>query len=511
MEININSLPSTADSLKKIIVDLQQELHAYKEKYFSLIEQIRLARQQRFSSSSEKRLQINLFDNGHHEYVEGTEVAMPFVISPRDPRDDFMQKKQRGRRSLPKELPREVVFHDIPESAKICECGAHLIRMGEEVTEQLKYVPAKLSVLQHIRPKYACRPCQEYVAIAHLPKFILPKSIATPELVAHVIVAKYMDHLPLYRQETMWKRLEVDLTRSSLSNWILKVAVLCQPIIKQLQQNILRSSYIQADETTVQVLSEFTRQNTQKSYMWVFRGGDLAHPCIVYNYRETRGGYHAEEFLTDFKGYLQTDAYSGYNWACDRKNVITVGCMAHARRPFAALAKLSKKTGLAMQALHYFQKLYAIEKIARNKELSPEKRYELRCIKAPPILDEFKKWLEEHIHTVPEQHKMRQAMQYVLRHWENLTNYLKDGRIEIDNNAVENAIRPFALGRKNWLFAGSPSGAHAAATFYSLIETCKANYINPYHYLCTLFQRLPLCQIDDDYLTLLPQSIFLKK
>lgn len=510
MEININALPTSTDLLRKMIVDLQQELLCYKEKYLSLIEQISLARQQRFASSSEKNIQINFFNDTDTVDVNETEEQDLSGTAKQNQRIYLMSKKHPGRRPLPKELPRETIVHDIPESAKICECGSSLICMGEEVTEQLKYTPARLSVIQHVRPKYACKPCQEYIAIASMPKQLLPKSIATPELIAHVVIAKYMDHLPLYRQETMWKRLDIDLTRSNLSSWILKVSDLCLPIVNHLQADILQSTYVQADETIIQVLNETARQNNQKSYMWVYRGGDLTRPSIVYSYQETRGGYHAQEFLAGFKGYLQTDAYSGYNWAAYHDGVVTVGCMAHARRPFAELAKLSKRPGFATQALQYFQKLYAIEKIAREKILSFDERYELRLIKAPPILDEFKKWLEEHIHKVPEQHKMRRAMQYVLRHWKSLNNYLKDGRIEIDNNAVENAIRPFALGRKNWLFAGSPSGAYASATFYSLIETCKANNIDPYHYLCTLFQHLPLCQVDEDYKLLLPQTILLK-
>lgn len=511
MELDANTLPTATDFLKKIIVDLQQELNCYKEKYFSLLEQIRLARQQRFGSSSEKNLQINFFnDENTSELNDATE--QPFSNLPKqNQRVHFMPKKHPGRRPLPKELPREVVVHDIPECAKVCECGSPLMRMGEEVTEQLKYIPASINVIQHVRPKYACKPCQEYVAIARMPKMILPKSIATPELVAHIIVSKYMDHLPLYRQETIWRRYNVDLTRSNLSSWILKVADLCLPIVKQMQNNILISDYVQADETTLQVMSESTRHNKQKSYMWVYRGGDLAHPTVVYSYQETRGGYHAKAFLTNFKGYLQTDAYSGYNWAGNHDEVTTIGCMAHARRPFADLVKLSKRPGLAMQALKFFQKLYAIEKIAREKKLSAEKRYELRLIKAPPILEEFKTWLEEQAPKVPAQHRMQRAIQYVLRHWNNLTNYLKDGRIEIDNNAVENAIRPFALGRKNWLFAGSPKGAYAGAIFYSLIETCKANNIDPYHYFCTIFHHLPSCEIEQDYKALTPQAIYFKR
>ncbi len=408
---------------------------------------------------------------------------------------------------MPKDLPREVIVHDISETEKICHCGTHLVRIGEEITEQLKYIPAQLSVIQHVRHKYACKPCQENIKIAPMPILLLPKSIATAELIAYTIVAKYCDHLPLYRQEGIWQRLEIDLPRSSLCGWILKTAEICEPLIKLLRDEIINHDYAQADETTVQVLDEVGRSNKTKSYMWCYRGGDQNHPSIVFDYQETRGGYHAQTFLNGFKGYLQTDAYCGYNFADNDKNIISVGCMAHARRAFAELAKLSKKTGLAAEALKYFQKLYALEKQARENQYSPQGRYELRNKNAPPILEAFKKWLEHHLTKVPHQHKIGQAIQYTLKNWSELTNYLKDGRIEIDNNLIENAIRPFAIGRKNWLFHGSPSGAKAGAILYSLIETCKINQIEPYKYFCTMLNKIRLCKSDEDYRKLLPQFI----
>jgi transposase len=228
--------------------------------------------------------------------------------------------------------------------------------------------------------------------------------------------------------------------------------------------------YAQADETTVQVLNEVGRSNTAKSYMWCYRGGGKCL-SIVYNYQETRAGYHAQQSLMGFKGFLQTDAYSGYNWANDNGEIVPVGCNAHGRRPFAELAKLSKASGLAHDALKFYKKLYAIEKEARVRKLSSEARHLLREEKASPILKAFKQWLDQHLLKTPEQSKIGKAIRYCLNNWAELTNYLKDGRIEIDNNLIENAIRPFALGRKNWLFSGSPSGAKAGATFYSLIET----------------------------------------
>ncbi|SRR5579883_87085 len=502
MKLDIENLPDSPDLLRKIISDMRAELALYKEKYARLIEEIRLAKQQRFASSSEKNaLQSDLFDEAGVDLPEEVREQLGEVTV-----KSHARKQHPVRRSLPAYLPREIVLHDIRETEKICSCGEHLVRIGEEISEQLKYIPAKISVIQHVRPKYACKPCQENVKMASMPKLLLPKSIATPELVAHTIIAKYCDHLPLYRQESIWERMEIDMPRSSLCGWVLKVAEWCEPLIKQLQKIIINDDYMQVDETSVQVLDEIGRDNTTKSFMWCYRGGG-DQPCIVYDYQETRGGYHAKQFLTGFKGYLQSDAYSGYNFAHDVPEMVPVGCHAHARRPFAELVKLSSTSGLAADALKFYRKLYAVEKEARESNLSSELRYQLRKEKSVPVLNAFKKWLDHHLPKTSEQGKIGKAIRYCLAHWNELTNYLKDGRIEIDNNLVENAIRPFALGRKNWLFMGSPSGAKAGATLYSLIETCKANNIEPYQYFCSMLNRIRECVTDDEYHKLLPQFI----
>ncbi|MDQ2993834.1 MAG: IS66 family transposase [Pseudomonadota bacterium] len=505
MNIDIKNLPLSSDLLRKMIIEMSSELaelNVYKEKYERLVEELRLAKQQRFAPSSEKNiLQPDFFDEA------GTEL-------PDEPKDDkekieikpHTRSKHPIRRPLPDYLEREDTVHDISDEEKVCSCGVHLVRIGEEVSEQLKYIPSKLNVIRHVRPKYACKHCQENVKIAKMPKLLLPKCIATPELVAYTIVAKYCDHIPLYRQSSIWTRMEIELPRSSLCGWLLKVSALCEPLIKELQKIIVSYDYVQSDETTVQVLNEEGRENTTKSYMWCYRGGgeDLS---IVYEYQETRGGYHAREFLSGFKGYLQSDAFSGYNWAHDVKEIISIGCNAHARRPFAELAKLTDTSGLATMAIKFYRQLYAIEKEARDKNYTSEKRYSLRKERSEPILKEFKEWLDRYHLKTSEQGKIGKAIRYCLSHWAKLTGYLKDGRIEIDNNLLENAIRPFALGRKNWLFAGSPTGAKAGAIFYSLIETCKANNVEPYRYFCSMLNRIRECENEEDYPELLPQYI----
>ncbi len=510
MKMDKKTLLKSPEVMAKMIEDLHRQLEAekaekisYKEKYVRLIEEIRLAKYQRFSSSSEKNvLQADLFDEAGVELSEELQEQLEEeTVSGKKP-----QKRHPVRRSLPKGLPREIILHDISDAERMCACGSCLVRIGEEITEQLKYIPAQLSVVQHVRPKYACKPCAENIKIASMPLLLLPKCIAAPELVAHTIISKYADHVPLYRQQAIWSRLDIDLPRSSLCGWILKVAELCEPLVQCLQQKIIEYDYVQADETPVQVLNEVGRDNQTKSYMWVYRGGGKK-PCIVYEYQPTRGGYHAEKFLTGFKGYLQTDAYSGYHFAAANASITQVGCMAHARRKFADIIKIAKTNGLATEALKFIRTLYTVEKTAREKNMLAEERYHYRQEKSVPLLTAYKQWLDTHLTKTSEQAKIGNAIRYSLSNWSALNSYLKDGRIEIDNNIAENAIRPFALGRKNWLFQGSPKGAKAGATFYSLIETCKANNIEPYQYFCAMLHRIRFCKSQEDYQALLPQFI----
>ena len=514
MKFDANNLPESPEKLKEMILSLhhnlaesQQIASEYKSKYEGILEQLSLAKQKQFSSSSEKNLlQRGLFDESGVELPDDVKDQL-FDQEEQTVVAAHTRAKKPKRCKLPEDLPRETIVHDIAEADKVCACGKCLVKIGEEITEQLKYIPAQLSVVQHVRPKYACKPCQENIKIAPTPQLLLPKSIATPELIAHIVIAKYCDHLPLYRQEKMWERIAVNLPRSSLCGWVLKTAELCEPLIKQLQKSIVSYDYAQADETTVQVMQEKDRKNTSKSYMWCYRGGNKDGPMIVYEYQETRGGYHAKKFLTGFSGYLQTDAYSGYNWTATNNDIIAVGCNAHARRNFAELVKISKTPGLATQGVSFYKSLYKIEKEARADDLSSEKRHALRQEKSKPILKAFKQWLDHHLPKTSEQGKIGKAIRYCIKHWEQLTGFMKDGRVEIDNNLCENAIRPFTLGRKNWLFMGSPAGAKAGATFYSLIETCKANKIDPQQYLIQMLHKIRLCKTEEDYQALLPQNL----
>lgn len=501
---NVTIIPTSIEEKDALIRALLEENAQLKQQYLRVIELFKLAQQRHFASSSESNiLQMELqFDEA--------EAILPEALSQEESTITVTYTRGKPkRRTLPEDLQREVIEHDIDEYDKICACGCMKHRIGEEVTEQLEIIPAVLKVIAHVRPKYACNRCDEGVSIAPMPKLFLPKSMATPSLVAHTLISKYQDHLPLYRQEKIWQRMGVDMPRNTVCGWIMNAAEVCMPMRDALITLLLESNYIQADETTVQVMGEENRKNTSTSYMWVYRAAKPDKKVILFDYRETRQARWPKEILHAFNGYLQTDGYNGYDWLDDNPNIIHLGCMAHARRPFAELTKLAQKTGKSHQAVAYFQKLYAIEKIARDAKYTAEQRYALRLEKSKSILDEMKTWMEQSLrHAVP-QSKLESALNYMNQRWQHLTNFLLDGFLEIDNNGAENQIRPFAVGRKNWLFSGSPRGAQASALFYSLIATAVANGWNPFDYLRHLFENIRLCKTRDDYIQIMPFNIIL--
>ena len=509
---SIVSLPDNSEDLKKIIAERDQYYQVYikcLEEKISLLEG-RLFGRKSEKISTGKYLQTLLFN----------EVEDSVDKSLADDDDDTTmvpahKRKKPGRKPLPENLPRIEKIHDLTEKEKTCDCGAMMDRIGQEVSEKLDITPAKIIVIRHIRPKYACKKCegveseQSPVKIAPPAPQLIPKGIATAGLIANIITAKFVDALPLYRQEKIFARLGVFISRATMANWLIEVAEQCKPLLTLLQQELLSGPLINIDETPVQVLDEPGRANTTKSYMWVFRGGTIGQEVLIFQYHPTRSGKVALEFLAKYEGYIQTDAYSGYDEMAGWSGIIHVGCWAHARRNFVDVLKAmggeKKKKGNAPIALSYIGKLYHIEREAREKELSADEIYQLRQKRSKPILGEFKKWLTEKYPQTPPRGLLGKAISYCLNRWESLERYLEDGRLQIDNNLIENAIRPFALGRKNWLFSGNPRGAKASAALYSLIETAKINGLEPYWYLRFLFEKLPLAKTEEDYKVLLPQ------
>ena len=391
------------------------------------------------------------------------------------------RRRKKGRKPLPKDLPRVDIIHDLDEDEKQCACGVKLSRIGEDVCEKLDYVPARLRVERHVRYKYACKNCEGVdddgptVRIAPAPVQLIPKSNATAGLLAHIAVSKFADGLPLYRQEKIFSRLGIDLSRAVMAKWMVKTALHCKGLIDLLEDEIRGGPLINIDETILQVLNETGRSNTAKSYMWVYRGGTPDRQVLLYHYHPTRSGRVALKFIEDFSGYIQTDDYAGYDHLGQKTEIVHMGCWAHARRKFVKVVQVRKKhrskrtnpKSLADEALKYIRRLYRIEKEARQGELNTDEIYQLRQEKSKPLLDKFNTWLTTHQPLTPPKGLLGQAISYTLSNWDKLIVYLQDGLLRPDNNLVENAIRPFVVGRKNWLFAGSPDGAQASAVFFN--------------------------------------------
>lgn len=505
--------------VRLMLLAAQRAMLASYEKEVLLENENALLKQKLFGISSEKRHlkkdnasaqdpMSQVFDEAvPDEIVDENGVFDEATASVRSKAYSHEEKKpKKGRKPLPSHFPREQVIHDLPEHQKVCACGCHLSKIGEEVSEQLEVIPSELKVIRHIRYKYACKACEEGVRIAPPPAQPIPKGIPAAGLLAHVCVAKYDDHLPLYRQSEIWARMGVELTRATLSSWVLNVGDLLSPLIPLLRAHMIQTGYIRADESPTQVLREPGRIPTAQSYMWLYMTGSHPHTAIVYDYQETRKGEHAKTFLTGFKGTLQTDGYSGYSSVTSSGDVAAAGCFAHARRKFYDVWNVTKKEGVASKALEIIGLLYDGERELKQQQATPDQIKAYRIQKMKPILDAFHTWLNAIKPKVLPKSPLMKAIYYTLNQWEPLTRYLEDGQISIDNNAAERQVRPFTIGRKNWLFMGSPAGARAASVIYSLIETAKANALNPEAYLRYILEKIPTLT-EKDYHLLLPWNV----
>jgi len=499
--------------------ELQQQYISLQENQAHLLEQIEyyqaaflLLQKKRFGKSSEKDThQGELFDEveqAEEQEQESTEAESQANLTS----ENTVSKKRkvkRGRKPLPAHFHREIREYDLSDAEKHCECGCLKQFISESVSEQLKIIPASIHVIQHRRKKYACTQCEGQIKIASMPAQPIPKSNASPELLAYIAVSKYQDALPLYRQEAIFKRLGIHLPRNTLANWMIKGSELLQPLYNLLQDRLLSSGYVQMDETPVQVLSEPGREASTKSYMWVRKTGDPEQSVILFDYFPSRAGAVIETLLPDYQGFLQTDDYGGYHRKGEQPGVHHLGCLAHARRKFIEADKITKtpkgklsKAGMGVQLI---KKLYAIEQ--RIKDKTPEEKYQHRQRESRPHWNKIRTWLEDALPKILPKSPLGKALAYLHKNWSKLTRYLEDGRLNIDNNLTENAIRPFVVGRKNWLFACSPKGARSSAMLYSVIETAKANGLDPYAYLKILFEKLPAAQNLEDYEQLLPWTV----
>lgn len=501
---------------KKIIERLQDENQFLRE-------QFELARRRQFAASSEKSPdQLELIFNeaeaiealaeiidaaGEADGVETTAISEA-TVTPNSP----IAEKKPGRKPLPASLPREERLIDIAEDQKICLCcqGA-LHRVGEERSEQLEYIPASIKVIETVRPKYTCRHCEKTAektpfVIAPVPSSPIPKSMATASLLAQIMCNKYQFGLPLYRQEILFQQSGIDIDRRSMANWMIKCGAWFERITDALKIHLLQQVAIHADETPIKVIDE----DREKSYMWVYCSGadspNTQSPLkniVLYDYQPSRAAACPKEFLQGYSGHLHVDGYAAYA----HTQAKLVGCFAHARRKFieAKSVQPKGKIGKADWALNHFQKLYAIEKQLTNQ--TPEQRYALRQEKSVPLLVHFKSWLDKSSLEAPPKSAIGGAIFYCLNQWNKLAAYVQDGHLQIDNNRAERAIKPFVIGRKNWLFSATNRGAKASAILYSVIETAKANGLEPLEYIQKLLDELPRRRADDGIDDLMPWAV----
>ena len=489
------------------IIAKLKALLAEKEQMIATRDQrIRLLLRHQYCSRSEKLKaaessgQLRLFD----------EVSAP---APEEPKPTttavkgHRRKKGGGRRPLPDDLLRIRRDYDLTADQRCCQnCGHTLSPIGESVSEQLEIIPALMYVMQHVRKKYACKQCEEGVKQASQPPQPIPKSMAGPGLLSHIIIAKFCDALPLYRQESILQRSGIDLKRSNLCQWVRRCATLLSPLVCRLRARILAYDIAFSDETTVQVLKEKGRRAQKKSYMWVFSGGPPDQFSIVYRYYPGRHGVVATDFFEDYQGYLHADGYSGYNPICSQRTT-RVGCWAHCRRKFMDVLKglpKNRPPGLADEALARIGQLYRIERQAKEDACTTAQRYSRRQEEARPILDAFKPWLDEYKNKTSAHTLIGKAIRYALNRWSSLVRYIDDGRLHIDNNHSERLMKAFAVGRKNWLFYDQVDGANAGAILYSLIETCRHHGLDPYLWMRYALKILPLATTDEAIDALLP-------
>ena len=458
------------------------ELQRRQLKIDQLTHEMAVMRRWKFAARSERLHgeQRHLFE----EAVEADLEALGLELSSLAPAARESTKQVPRRAPLPANLPRIDICHE-PERT-VCGCGCDLKRIGEDVSEKLDYTPGVFQVERHIRGKWVCGRCQTLVQ-APVPAQVIDKGIPTAGLLAQVLVAKYADHQPLYRQEAIFGRAGLALPRSTLAQWVGACGVQLQPLVEALKAVLLGQTVLHADETPVAMLKPGTGK-THRAYLWSYATTQYTGPqAVVYDFAETRGGRHAEAFLGDWHGKLVCDDYAGYK-ALFGKGVTEVGCMAHARRKFHDLWA-NHKSQIAEEALKLFGKLYEVERPLQD--LGAEERRRIRQQQARSIADALHQWLTLHRQKVPDGSATGKAIDYSLKRWPALIRYLDDGALPIDNNWVENRIRPIALGRSNWLFAGSLRAGQRAAAVMSLIQSAKLNGHDPYRYLKDVLARLP--------------------
>ena len=481
----------TAQQLQQEVIDLKAEIQQNKNYIKSLEAALIDLKKNRFGTSSEKQnnAQIPLFNEAEE-------------LTSAKPKSKARGKKKKvgKRKPLPAQLERVEKVHDITSDQKVCpNDGEKLKHIGQDTSEQLLYIPASFKVIKHKRYKYVCPKCNKHIITADKPNDPIPKSIATPELLSYITISKYADGLPLYRLNGMFKRLNIQISRTNLASWMIKCGSLVQPLMNMLEDKLLDQSCVHIDETTVQVLNEPDKKASTKSYFWVRRAANI----ILFHYSSSRSATVAKKLLNDYQGTIMTDGYVGYDQLTNNR----LGCWAHARRYFIKVLDQAEHKG-AQDMVNLIGELYQIEK--QIKDHKPDKRKQIRKDESKAVLEKIKTLKDQSLQTCTPTSTFGKALGYLHNQWPKLIGYIEDGSYPIDNNPAENAIRPFVIGRKNWLFANSTQGAKASANLYGLIETAKAHNLNPDTYLTQVYRQLPNCKTVEQIEALLPWNIKLE-
>lgn len=482
--LQINALDQQIASLDQTISSKDREILYRQAKIDQLTHEMAVLKRWKFGRSREQldAGQASLLDETIDADIAAIEQELQDLAPPANAAKEPRQQPKRA--ALPPELPRVELHHE-PDSTT-CSCGCQLKRIGEDISEKLDYTPGVLTVQRHIRGKWACAECQSLTQ-APVPAQIIDKGLPTSGLLAQVLVAKYSDHLPLYRQESIFGRCGYPIARSTLAQWVGVCGVQLQPLVDALKIAMFQSAVLHADETPVAMLKPGNKK-THRAYLWAYAPGVFENlKAVVYDFCESRAGEHARAFLGDWRGALVCDDFSGYK-ASFGAAITEVGCMAHARRKFFDL-HASNKSKIAQQALTYIGQLYEVEREVKN--LSADERGRIRQDKTKRLVDALHQWMQLQRQRVTDGTATAKALDYSLKRWVALTRFVDDACLPIDNNWIENQIRPIAIGRGNWLFAGSLRAGQRAAAVMSLIQSAKLNGHDPYVYLKDVLARLP--------------------
>ena len=481
----------------------QKRCEQYAQAYDNLQHQIKELLRNRFGKKSERFIddsQISLFDtNSPIENIPQNDEAEIEVPAHR----------RKSKKKSNKDLPRRIEIIPVSETDKQCACGCTKTVIRYETKEIVHFQPAEFYIIEQKREVVACsNGCDAAMITAPAPKHILPKIKASEEFLAFLIISKMEDRQPLYHLEKqLSSRYDVDCSRQTMARWVIDLVPQLQPIYNLLKDEIIEYDVSSCDATTLQVLREPDRRAETKSYVYCIRGGPPDKGVILYDYNDKLHKQFVKDWFEGYSGFLHVDGDNFFELVGESEDIHLVNCNAHARRKYEPIAQSANKKGLAKEALQMYKALYKIEREAKDKNLKPEERYQLRQEQSKPLLAKFKQWLDDKLPTVLPKSPLGNAIQYCLKLWVGLTKFLEDGRLEIDNNHTEREIKPFVIARKNFMFATSVDGANALCMHFSLIRTAKLHGINPYHYYVKLLKSIPHCQSSEDYEKLLPWNI----